>query len=76
MRYHVLRPFLAMMNEAHRFKTIFEGKIITLNGPPIAAGLVDAMYEGQVVAVFMRDVQNYCEPIEEQSVQKTLGNAV
>jgi hypothetical protein len=76
MTYRVLHPFLALLNEQHRFKTIMEDTIITVNGPPMTAGLVDAMYEGEVIAVFMRDVQNYCEPIEEQSEPNAFGNAV
>jgi hypothetical protein len=76
MQYRVLRPFLAMMNEPHRFKTVLEGKIITLLSQPLRAGLVDASYEGEVVAVFMIDVRKHCEPIKGQIEPRALGNAV
>jgi len=76
MTYRVLNQFLALMNEPHQFKTILEGKTITLLSKPLGAGLVDASYEGEVVAVFMIDIRKHCEPVEEKVEPKALGSTV
>jgi hypothetical protein len=60
MTYCVQEPFLAIRNEQSRpfvFVTITEGSIIRVKGEVLQSGLVDVLYEGQIVAAFMRDIE-------------------
>jgi len=73
MPYRVLSPFLALTRDPERFKSLNEGSIIHLEGQPNKTGLVDVMHEGEIVAVFMIDVRNRCEPVTEQRQAKPAG---
>ena len=60
MTYCVQEPFLAIRNEQSRpfvFVTITEGSIISVKGDVLKSGLVDVLYDGQIVAAFMRDIE-------------------
>lgn len=60
MTYQVQEPVLAVRNDQSKpfvFVTITEGSIITVQGEVQQSGLVDVLYDGRIVAVFMRDIQ-------------------
>jgi CheY-like chemotaxis protein len=61
VRYRVRQPILAMRSEvgmANMFMTIESGSVITVKGDPEQeSGLVKVLYEGQIVKVYMRDIE-------------------
>ena len=46
------------------FVTITPGSIITIKGEVQQSGLVDVLYDGQIVAAFMRDVEARADVVE------------
>ena len=67
MRYRVLKPLLAIRHEpgvAAVLVTIGPGSLITLKGEVEETGFVDVSYEGQIVKVFMRDIENGADRVE------------
>jgi hypothetical protein len=68
--YRVLKPLLAIRHEpgvATVLLTIAPGSLITIKGPVEETGFVDALYEGQVVKVYMRDIENGADRVEGQA---------
>ena len=64
--YRVRDSFQAIRNEPpkpFRFITITQGSIIMVKGQ-LQLGLVEVLYHGQIVAVFMRDIDAKADPIE------------
>jgi chemotaxis family two-component system response regulator Rcp1 len=61
VRYRVREPLLAIRNEPEvhtEFMTIERGCLITVKGQVEQSEFVDVSYEGQIVKVFMRDIEN------------------
>jgi len=59
MTYRASAAFLAVRSGPpgpSTFVTITPGSIITVKGEVLRSGLVDVLYDGQTVAVFMRDI--------------------
>ena len=60
MTYHVREPFIAVRDEPpapFAFTTVLQGATIKVLGEVQQSGLVDVLYDGQIVAVFMRDIE-------------------
>jgi hypothetical protein len=60
-------PLLAIRHEpvvATVLLTIAPGSLITLEGEVEETGFVDVFYEGQIVKVYMRDIENGAERVE------------
>jgi len=67
MKYRVREAFIAVCDNAPNpftFVTLPPGEMITLVGTVQQSGLVDVRYDGQVVAVFMRDVENRTDLVD------------
>jgi len=67
MRFRVLKPLLAVRHEpgvATVILTIAPGSLVTLRDEVEETGFVDVFYEGQIVKVYMRDVENGAERVE------------
>jgi len=66
MTYQVQEPFLAVRDGQARpaFATITEGSIITVTGEVQHSGLVDVLYDGEIVAAFMRDIEARADVVE------------
>ena len=47
--------------------TIAPGSVITVSDEVEETGFVDVFYEGQIVKVYMRDIENGAERIEGQA---------
>jgi hypothetical protein len=65
--YRVREPFLGIRNEPSKpfiFVTITAGSIITTKSE-IQPGLLDVLYNRQIVAVFMRDIDGSADPISQ-----------
>ena len=45
------------------FVTITPGSIITVKGEVLQSGLVDVLYDGRIVAAFMRDIESRAEMV-------------
>ena len=70
MRFRVLKPLLAVRHEpgvATVILTIAPGSLVTLRDEVEETGFVDVFYEGQIVKVYMRDIENGAERIEGQA---------
>ena len=70
MKYRVLKPLLAIRREpgvAAVLLTIDPGSVITLNGEVERTGFVDVLYNGQIVKVYMRDLENGADRIDAQA---------
>jgi hypothetical protein len=70
MKYRVLKPLLAIRREpgvAAVFVTIPPGSLIILNGAVEPTGFVDVLYDGQIVKVYMRDVEERADRVEGQA---------
>ena len=68
--YRVLKPLLAIRHEpgvATVLLTIAPGALFTLKGEVEATGFVDVLYEGQVVKVYMRDIEESALRVEGQA---------
>jgi hypothetical protein len=66
MNYRVREPLLAVRNEVPKpfgFVTIPAGSVITL-GEVQDSGFVDVLYDREIVAVFMRDVEARADVVE------------
>ena len=50
------------------FVTVPAGALLTLAGEPQQSGLVDVLFEGRVVAMFLRDLQDRGERILAQAL--------
>ena len=58
---------LAVRNDVPKpngFVTISPGSIITIRGEVHPSGLVSVLYDGQIVAAFMRDIEPKAEVVE------------
>jgi hypothetical protein len=69
MKYRVLKPLLAIRHEpgvAAVVVTIPSGSLITLRDEVEETGFVDVFYDGQVVKVFMRDIEEKAERVDAQ----------
>lgn len=70
MRYRVLKPLLAIRHQpgvATVILTIAPGSLVTLKGEVEDTGFVDVLYEGQIVKVYMRDIEKSADRVEEQA---------
>jgi hypothetical protein len=70
MRFRVLKPLLAIRHEpgvAAVLLTIDPGSVITLNGEVEPTGFVDVLYKGQIVKVYMLDVEERADRVEGQA---------
>ena len=70
MKYCASEPFLAVRYEQLRtlkFLTITAGSIITLQSEVHKSGLVSVLYEGQIVAAFMRDIEARADMVQPAS---------
>jgi hypothetical protein len=69
MRYRALKPLLAIRHEpgvAAVLITIAPDSLFTLEGEVEETGFVDVAYEGQIVKVFMRDIENGADRVQGQ----------
>jgi hypothetical protein len=67
MKYRVLEPLLAIRREpgvAAVLLTIDPGSVITLNGEVERTGFVDVLFDGQIVKVYMRDIEERADRVE------------
>jgi hypothetical protein len=65
--YRVLKPLLAIRHEpgvAAVLLTLSPGSLFTLKGEVEETGFVDVLYAGQVVKVYMRDIEESAERVE------------
>ena len=70
MRFRALKPLLAIRHKpgvAAVLVTIPPGSVITLEGEVEETGFVDVLYQGQIVKVFMRDIENGADRVEGQA---------
>ena len=70
MTYHVREPFIAVRDEPpapFAFTTLTPGSTIKVLGAVQQSGLVDVLYNDQIVAVFMRDIEARAERIQTES---------
>jgi chemotaxis family two-component system response regulator Rcp1 len=69
-RYRAREPLLALRTEAGtatKFMTIERGSVITVEGDvEQKSGFVDVAYKGQIVKVYMRDIQKSAERVQHQ----------
>jgi hypothetical protein len=69
VRYRVREPLLAVCNQPgmpSAFTTIERGAVIMVKGEVEKSGFVDVSYHGQIVKVFMRDIDNNADRVEGQ----------
>jgi len=66
VRYHVLSPFIAIkpLEDGYKIVTIPSGCTIEIFGEVQRSGLVDVAFEGETVAVFMRDIDGRTERVD------------
>ena len=66
VRYHVLSSFIAIkpLDDGYTIIAIPRGCTIEIFGEVQRSGLVDGAFEGQAVAVFMRDVEARTERVD------------
>ena len=65
--YRVLKPLLAIRHEpgaATVLLTIAPGSLITMKGEVEETGFVDVLYEGRVVKVYLRDIEESADRVE------------
>ena len=70
MRFRVLKPLLAIRHEpgvAAVLITIGPDSVITLEGEVEETGFVDVSYEGKIVKVYMRDIENGADRVDRQT---------
>lgn len=70
MRYRAKESIIAVrygQPKPFKFGTIKPGSIITLQGEIQPSGLVSLVYDGQIVAAFMRDIESRAERIQAES---------
>jgi hypothetical protein len=66
MTYQVRERFIAVRDEPpapFAFVTITAGSTLKISGEVQQSGLVDVMYDGQIVAAFMRDIEARAEMV-------------
>ena len=72
MRYQLKSPTMAVerggSNGRMQFVTVPEGTMLELVGEPQQSGLIDVCFEGRVVAMFLRDVEDRGEKILAKAV--------
>ena len=64
--YRVISSFIGIKRAddgAYRLITIPGNTRISIRGPVLESGLVDVEFENQVIAVFMRDIEERTEPL-------------
>jgi chemotaxis family two-component system response regulator Rcp1 len=70
-KYCAKEPLLAILaapGMATKFITIVRGSVITVEGyPEEKSGFVDVLYDGQVVKVYMRDIEKSADRVESQN---------
>jgi two-component system, chemotaxis family, response regulator Rcp1 len=70
-RYRAREPLLALRTEAGtatKFMTIERGSVITVEGDvEQKSGFVDVAYNGQVVKVYMRDIEKSADRVQRQT---------
>jgi hypothetical protein len=75
MTYRAREAFMAVRDDPQgpfTFVTITPGSIITVKGDDVQqSGLVDVLYDGQIVAAFMRDIEARAEMVEPERHEKT-----
>ena len=67
MKYRVREPLLAILKEPVKstaFLTIAPGAFITIKGDVGDYGFVEVEYDGQLVLVFMRDIELRAERVK------------
>ena len=67
MTYRAREPFLAFRYDPsvpRRFMTITAESVFTLQSEVHPSGLVSVLYNGQIVAVFMKDIEMRAEAVE------------
>lgn len=70
MRYRVKMPFLTVVRDGCgkvAFTAFSTGSVIEVHRAVQKSGLVDVLHEGEIVATFMRDIEERTERIEETS---------
>jgi hypothetical protein len=70
MRFRVLKPLLAIRHEpgvAAVLITIGPGSVITVRDEVEETGFVDVFYEGQIVKVFMLDIEKKTDRVNGQA---------
>ena len=70
MRFRVLKPLLGNSSRAGVAAvliTIGPGSVITVRDEVEETGFVDVFYEGQIVKVYMRDIEERAERVEGQA---------
>jgi hypothetical protein len=68
--YRVLKPLLAVRHQpgvATVILTIAPGSLITVRDEVEETGFVAVFYEGQIVKVYMRDIENGAERVDGQA---------
>ena len=71
MTYRAREPFLAFRYDSsvpRRFITITAESVITLQSEVHPSGLVSVLYNGQIVTVFMKDIEMRAEVVEASQV--------
>jgi len=70
-RYRAREPLLALRTEtgtATKFMTIERGSVITVEGDvEQKSGFVDVAYKGQIVKVYMRDIEKSADRVQRQT---------
>ena len=70
-RYRAREPLLALRTEAGtatKFMTIERGSVITVEGDvEQKSGFVDVAYKGQIVKVYMRDIEKSADRVLRQT---------
>lgn len=64
MRYRIREPFVAVRpsdGNGFQFLTLHPGDLIVIRGSVQESGLVDVVYDGVVIAAFMRDIEARAE---------------
>jgi hypothetical protein len=70
VRYRVREPLLAVRKEPGKkkaFITIEPGSLIITRGKVHPSGFVDVSYGGQVLEVFMRDIEKHADRVKGQT---------
>ena len=71
MTYRAREAFIAVRDEPpapFAFTTITAGSTLKIIGEVQKSGLVDVLYDGQIVAAFMRDIEARADRIKTESV--------
>ena len=72
MRYRLKSPTMAVerggSNGRMQFVTVPSGTMLEVVGEPQQSGLVDVRFDGRVVAMFLRDIEDRAEKILARAV--------